>query len=234
MMNINKQKYFEWKLRMNEPGTLQRILDSYFSAIGEEYSNLFEENEDYKELYEMAEKMSKENLEESLTKSKERGTRDIEDKKKREIRRKLQAMEERPDIAKKPGDKIRSRGTSNINRQKSHHKYPWREDITTDVKECVKFLVSNMNKPDVELRDAVEKFPHRVRLFQLVDHLIATSLGGWKQEGRKLVNESGYEASTDNWELIDCGKLKPIHSNRRILNVDKLYELRGICNGRRT
>lgn len=212
---------------------LLRILDSYFSAIGEEYPVLFKENKNYKELYEMAQ-IDSDNLEESLTKSKERGTRDIEDKKKRDIRRKLQVPDERPSISKKPGDKVRSRGTGNINRHKSHHKYPWREDVTTDVKECVKFLIGNLNKPDTELRDAVEKFPHRVRLFQLVDHLIATSLGGWKQEGKKLVNESGYEASINNWILTDCGKLKPINSNRRILDVDKLYELRGICNGRRT
>jgi hypothetical protein len=208
---------------------LRHILDSYFSAIGEEYPNLFEKNNEYKELYEMTED---EDIAESMDKSKERGTRDLEDKKKRGIRRKLQIPDERPDLTKEPGDKVRSRGSSPINKHKSHHKYPWREDITTDVKECVKFLINNLKKPDIELRDAVEKFPHRVRLFQLVDHLIATSLGGWKLDGKKLVNESGHEASADNWELTDCGKLKPINSNRRILDVDKLYELRGICNGK--
>ena len=105
-----------------------------------------------------------------------------------------------------------------------------RLDIGSELKDCILFLRNNIKKSGSELQKLVEEFPHKKELFQLVDHMIATSLGGWTRKGPKLVNETGHEASEENWTLLEDGKLASKGGVQATYNLDKLIMWRNYCD----
>lgn len=105
------------------------------------------------------------------------------------------------------------------------------QKINNDLKECLDFLKNNLKKSKAELKELLENFPHKVKLFALVDHILATSMGGWKAVGNKLVNETGHEASPENWVLLENGKLATLNKNSPDIDVDNLYNIRILLDG---
>ncbi len=100
--------------------------------------------------------------------------------------------------------------------------------ITPEMSECLSFLTSTVGKPESEIKRLIKEFPLKDKLLQLVDHMIATGLGGWRKDGKHLVNESGHIASLENWEVTLGGHLKPIGGKEQVsFDVDKLLFFRG-------
>jgi len=88
-------------------------------------------------------------------------------------------------------------------------------------------------------KEEVEKFQHRKLLSEIVNHLIAAGLGGWReekdQEGKlRFINESGHVASPRLWTLTKDGKLQSGAQRESRAgsewNLDKLFEIREMCN----
>ena len=103
--------------------------------------------------------------------------------------------------------------------------------VTKEMADCLNLLTSTVGKPESEIKQLVRDFPLKDKLLQLVDHMIATGLGGWRQSGRHLVNETGHHASPENWELTIGGHLKPIGKQEPAgFDIDKLLVLRECCN----
>jgi len=105
------------------------------------------------------------------------------------------------------------------------------KEVTPEMHECLSFLTSTVGKPEQEIRQLIKDFPLKDKLLQLVDHIIATGMGGWKQSGKILVNESGHEASLENWELVRGGRIKPLGYEKPYhYDVDKLLKIRSVCD----
>ncbi len=100
------------------------------------------------------------------------------------------------------------------------------------MKESIMFLHKAMTKKVTQ--EEINEFPQKALLSELVNHLIAVGLGGWREEkddeGKlRFINESGHVASPRLWKLTKEGKLQ---SGRRVANwnLDKLFEIREMCN----
>lgn len=101
-----------------------------------------------------------------------------------------------------------------------------------EMEESILFLHTAMTKKITQ--EEVNKFPQKVLLLELVNHLIAVGLGGWReekdQEGKlRFINESGHVASPRLWKLTKDGKLQ---CGRRAAEwkLDRLFEIREMCN----
>jgi hypothetical protein len=103
--------------------------------------------------------------------------------------------------------------------------------VTKEMTDCLNFLTSTVGKSETEIKNLIKDFPLKNKLLQLVDHMIATGLGGWRKDGRQLVNETGHKASLENWELTRGGHLKPVGQEQQVsFNVDKLLVIRECIN----
>ena len=101
-----------------------------------------------------------------------------------------------------------------------------------EMEESILFLHNAMTKKITQ--EEVSNFPQKALLSELVNHLIAVGLGGWREEedgeGKlRFINESGHVASPNLWKLTKEGKLQ---SGRNVANwdLDKLFEIREMCN----
>lgn len=102
--------------------------------------------------------------------------------------------------------------------------------VDEGIKSAVIFLSENITKKDSALVGSVKSFDNRDVLLKIVNHLIATRLGGWRQEGKWFVNESGSIASSRNWTINEEGRLVPKGKSAPVdYSIDWLYEVRSIC-----
>ena len=95
---------------------------------------------------------------------------------------------------------------------------------------AVKFLINNYNKNDQQLKQSVHDFPYKNELYLVVDHMIATALGGWHYNGAQLVNETGHIANKVHWILED-GHLIPHNKKKIEHNMNFLLTLRELSHG---
>jgi hypothetical protein len=100
------------------------------------------------------------------------------------------------------------------------------------LQKAVFFLKDNINKKGKELEEAVKGFQHPKVLFKVINHLIATSLGGWKDEGNCLVNESGRVASKKLWNLRNGRLLVRGAKKPPEINISWLLEARELTDAR--
>jgi len=110
------------------------------------------------------------------------------------------------------------------------------ERYSKEIEESILFLHTAMTKKVAQ--EEVSKFPQKALLLELVNHLIAVGLGGWReekdQEGKlRYINESGHVASPRLWKLTKDGKLQ---CGRQVAewNLDRLFEIREMCNVKET
>jgi hypothetical protein len=97
---------------------------------------------------------------------------------------------------------------------------------------AAKFLKDNYNRNDQELSKLVSAFPYKHELYSIVDHMIATALGGWHKEGDQLVNETGHIANKENWILEnDIIKSK---NGKKLECIDILLAIRGLIHESKT
>jgi hypothetical protein len=90
---------------------------------------------------------------------------------------------------------------------------------------AAQFLKDNYNKDEQELATLVKTFPYKHELTSIVDHMIATTLGGWKKEGTQLVNETEHIANPNNWIFNEDGTI--ITRNRKKLSsIDNLLVIK--------
>jgi hypothetical protein len=103
-------------------------------------------------------------------------------------------------------------------------------NLSCDLDRSLRFVAINMKHTGEELQEAVQAFPYKERLFDLVSHMVAVSMGGWKKEGGRFINESGREASPADWNLRKDGHLTPLTKTKPVrYNVDWLLEVRQYC-----
>ena len=107
---------------------------------------------------------------------------------------------------------------------------PTRGGNRLDIKETTSFISDNLLKNGLELKGRIQSFPCKDVLLAIVDHMIATRLGGWKLSEGKYINESGREASLKNWQLGRNGKLIP-HGKKQPAEyeIDWLLEAKQYC-----
>ncbi|MHA2404457.1 MAG: hypothetical protein ACXADH_15775 [Candidatus Kariarchaeaceae archaeon] len=142
----------------------------------------------------------------------------MKDLAKRKFDRKLEPIggeEDRPGHVKTP-----SPGTGiqpSIQKKKGPSNKPLRgrggrfEEI--DVGKLINFIMENHDKPD-----KLKGHPQNGEILDILNHLLAVSMGGWREEDGVYVNESGRCASMENWELYE-GQLA--HKERNVILDDK-------------
>jgi hypothetical protein len=95
----------------------------------------------------------------------------------------------------------------------------------------ITFMARNLGKKGPELKTAVDNFADKKLLAKFVEHFIAVGMGGWHEENGKFINESGREASLDNWTLrID--RLVPVGGKEVRYQLDWLHKIRELCHGK--
>ena len=142
-------------------------------------------------------------------------------------------------VPKKTGNSDPRKGGKHEKRDK--HEKSGNEEIqrrySKEMQESILFLHKLMTTKVT--KEEVEKFQHRALLSEIVNHLIAVGLGGWReekdQEGKlRFINESGHVASPRLWTLTKSGKLRSgVQRESRAgseWNLDKLFEIREMCN----
>lgn len=97
--------------------------------------------------------------------------------------------------------------------------------------DVVEFLAENSEKHGEQLKTVVNQFKDKQLLSKFVHHLIAVGMGGWSEIGGKFINESGNEASKDNW-VLNGDRLAPVGRRMVRYQLDWLHELREHCYGR--
>jgi hypothetical protein len=105
--------------------------------------------------------------------------------------------------------------------------------IEKELGESILFMQKNYDKTGLALREQVEQFEHKNRLYDLCSHMVAVRYGGWKEEGGKYINESGREASKNRWRLVE-GRLAPRGKKLVDYKTDWLLEVRGYCERKTT
>ena len=98
-----------------------------------------------------------------------------------------------------------------------------------DIQESIYFLRDNLQFSGGQLKSAVQDFKFRNSLNRLTGHMVATRLGGWKEQGGKYINDSGREASKKNWILTEEGRLKTRRGVLPTYDVDWLLEVQRYC-----
>ncbi len=203
------------------------ILLSHICATGESLPDFFEVNPDYEELFNM--------VNEKVVTEREAPGHAI-DGIQRALRKHIKSPNPVPDkdktITRNAHRKTGSRYSPG--RQfKPHNKGEIKEnDYSKELIAALKFLKDSLTKSGVELKVALENFPHKKELFYLVDHLISTGMGGWKATRLFLVNETGHRASHNNWELLKNGRLSPKNGAYIQYDNDWLFNIREQCNAR--
>lgn len=114
--------------------------------------------------------------------------------------------------------------------KKTGNNDPTKRTFACDLDKSLRFIAANLKHRGKKLEEAVAAFPHRERLHDLVSHMVAVSLGGWRQEAGRFINEWGNEASPSAWYLNEEGHLIPLTRDRPVkYNVDWLLEVRRYC-----
>lgn len=99
---------------------------------------------------------------------------------------------------------------------------------TPGMQECIHFLSQSVGKDESILRQELESFPHKDKLKQLLNHMMSTGMGGWRDNGLYLVSESGRCASKGLWNLVD-GKLVLKDSKTcPCFDIDKIWRVRSL------
>ena len=98
--------------------------------------------------------------------------------------------------------------------------------LTDEVIESARFIIENIQSDNIS--DVIQNFKHKDYLCRLVKHIIATQLGGWSDNGKMYINESGRASSKDRWDLDNDGYLHPKGMKRVVFDLDKLHNLRDI------
>jgi hypothetical protein len=91
-----------------------------------------------------------------------------------------------------------------------------------DMTELMDFIIENYDNPEI-FRD----HPQKEQVLDLVDHLFAVSVGGWREEDGVYINESGRAASPTNWKLTGD---KLVHRERSAILEDKdwIHDIRRV------
>lgn len=98
-----------------------------------------------------------------------------------------------------------------------------------DFKKTIIFLAEHIGKTDAEMKKAISEFKHRDVIRDILNHMIAVRLGGWRRDSGNFVNESGRQASPKNWTLREDGHLLCKNKQPVLFDVDWLVELLGSC-----
>lgn len=203
---------------------------SYTCAIGEPFNELFKTVPEYKEIFDMLEqKLFKEDhiiseMSPILRKGDPGIKRKIQPETHRNVAKRLRNMTGKK-VDRLVADKTARRGG------KLNDPHLPKAKISEQLRKCIFFLRDNINKSSIELKKLVEEFPYKQQLFQLVDHMIATRLAGWRKNDEKyLVNESGHIASIENWDLLNNGRIKPKNGSVTTYDLSLLLDIREVCH----
>lgn len=211
MANLSKEQKSE----------LYSILQSWLSGIGEPFPELFKKNKIYKELWEM----TTENINEGSIKGEPNLKQKMADKYSIDPKRKKRGRKRNifrgTDIEKS----IHPRETGKGGPKK-------KKRITEESEKCLIFMSENINKKSKEIYEALKDFAHRDKLLKLVNHMIITNLGGWKKlDEHKFIHITGQTALSENWNLLQNGKLSIKNGKYKQLDLDKLYSFKESLNG---
>jgi hypothetical protein len=99
---------------------------------------------------------------------------------------------------------------------------------TPEMQECMHFLSNSIGKDESTLKQELDQFPHRDKLKQLLGHMMSASLGGWKDNGLYLVNESGNCASKRHWDIKDGKLILKDNQTKPNFDIDKLWRIRSL------
>jgi hypothetical protein len=102
------------------------------------------------------------------------------------------------------------------------------EKATPEMQECMHFLSNSIGKDESIIKQELDQFPHRDKLKQLLGHMMSASLGGWKDNGLYLVNESGNCASKRHWDIKDGKLILKDSQTKPDFDIDKLWKVRSL------
>ena len=186
--------------------TLKNIIEAHLTSYKRSYTEIFKENLGLKELYEATAKSTKEKLHRTLRKT-------LKSRKKEHLR----------DINLK--DRIRPGKTANNDPSRGGNRIH-----NKPLKESLVFICNNLSNTGLKLQEAVNKFPHKETLKEVVRQFISTNLGGWQEKDGKYENKDGSIAYKKNWKLMEDGHLRPHGHKPAHCKLDWLIELRGYCD----
>lgn len=98
-----------------------------------------------------------------------------------------------------------------------------------EFRDAVIFLAENVGKPEAQMKELIAKFPQKDSIRQILNHMIAVRMGGWRLNGDTFVNESGRTASPNNWILEENGRLVCKNKQPVLFDIDWLYDLVESC-----
>jgi hypothetical protein len=208
MSSIPKKDFTENEWRTLEQ---QNEINARVGEMMQKHLQLLSE-EEAKKLCEATPKSTRERVYRHLRKTKPKG-------KKRDMVGRV--------VPKKTGNNDPTRGGKRERRPQ--------QKVSKEVKEATallgKALAGKISK------EKIAKHPQRAILFEMVSHLIAVNMGGWRRgvdvNGTQFfINESGRTASSKFWSITTDGRLeagkKPVD-----YDLDKLFELRELCDGQK-
>ena len=195
--------------------TLQSILDSWLCGHGVSYDELFKDRKDLEEVYNSVndKKPEPEPEEEKKGVVSEATPKSADERVMRSIRqtgrtRRTARHRERGRIDL-PG-RVTPKKTASSNDPSRGGNLIHNKDVTEDLKRSIGFVRENLSVSGKKLKYRIEEFFYRDTLRSLIEHMIATRLGGWHKEHDYFIKERGHRASSQYWNLNKDGKLMPI------------------------